>query len=334
MPIKSYASICVEGGDQVGKADAALTLHKELKRKGINVTYCSFPIYSTPIGTTIRCLLKEGCPKNVLNPDNDLEIRLTLYVLNRLEFLDVYLSDEKYIDTVLLLDRSPFSNAVTIGYKIESFDEKQVKEYVKLALNYDRLLISKLGLDRCIVQLKSKAKEWKNIREQEGDQLERKDVQEKCELVYDVYKNIIGDSWHQIITKDKNGWRDRKDILNDICNILKQTYGNFEDIQKGQRFSIGFKEVVDKMYLNSTYSEDVFSKYYLALKENNKDTMYANGVILGKTVADSCKNIHFSNKEVKAEFKRIIEKLPEILNVLEYFLGKNYTTNLAKSLGI
>ncbi|MGI5898035.1 MAG: hypothetical protein ACOX6Q_02645 [Candidatus Dojkabacteria bacterium] len=335
MPIESYGSVCVEGGDQVGKADATLELLAELEREKINVTYCSFPIYAAPIGTTIRCLLNEGYPEDTSVSNNDLEVRCALFALNRLEFLDVYLSDKKYADTMLLFDRSPFSNAVTIGYgaaNIENFDDEKMKEYVELALDLDSLMISKLGLERSIVQLKSERKEWSNMREKEGDQYEREDVQKRCEQVYDIYRDVVGDGWHQVITRDEDGWRSREEILGNICNILKDTYGDMEDIRRGKKMSIGFKDIVEKMYSGSVYSNDVFTKYDSALKRNYKDEMYVNGVMLGKAVASSCKSINFSNEEVRGEFRRIIKKLPEILNVFEYFLGKNYVDNLTKAL--
>lgn len=170
------------------------------------------------------------------------------------------------------------------------------------------------------------------MRKKKGDQHERKDVQEKCEQVYDVYKDIVGSSWRQVVTRNEDGWRSREDILADIWNILTETYGDMKDIRKGKKLSIGFKDVVENMYSGAMYSKEVFTKYDSALRENDKDRMYMNGVKLGKAVASSCKSINFSNEEVRGEFRRIVTKLPEILSVFEYFLGENYVNNLTKVL--
>lgn len=335
MSLGSYGSLCFEGPDQVGKGDASSRILSGLEDDGISVTSCSFPIYSTPIGSAIRMLLKEGYPEDVLSSKDTLSLRMALFALNRLEFLDVYLEDKKYRDSLLVLDRSPYSNAVTIGYGLslfENWDNGLVKGYINEALTYDSLIISKLGLNRCVIQLKSEESRWRNIRSIESDQYEKEGVQERCSGVYEMYKEIVGRGWHQVITKSDDGWKDRDEIREEIGDILWEEYGPMLDIRGGERFNIGFKEIVGKMYPKSEYNSEEYLAYENALRMNEKDQMYSNGVSIGKQVASSCLNIKFSNSEVREEFKRILSAVPEVMGVFGYFLGNSYVNKLKRAL--
>lgn len=337
MGIESYGVISVEGGDQVGKGDATGRMLSELESDGVNITYTSFPIYSTPIGSTIRSLLKEGCPESVLDKESNLSVRMALFALNRLEFMDVYLNDRKYKDTLLVFDRSPYSNAVTIGYGLSllgGWNDSVVQEYVDKAMDYDSLMIFKLALDRCVVQLKSQEDEWKNIRGEGTDHYEKKDVQERCNEVYSMYKDIVGAGWNVVVTKSNEGWRSRDEIWGDIDSILLKTYGSMDEIRRGRRYDIGFKEIVDSIYPRASYGKGVYSSYSQALKGNVKDLMYEKGVELGRGVANSCLNIRLRKKEVRDEFRRIVLDTPEVMSVFRYFLGERFVAKLCRTLDL
>ena len=335
METESYGSVCIEGGDQLGKGDATSRIVKELEADGVNLTFSSFPIYATPIGSVIRSLLKNGISDADLNGVDSLETRMALFALNRLEFLDVYMSDRKYRDTMLICDRSPFSNAVTIGYGLSlqgDWDGQQVRKYVDRAMDFDSLMVSELGLGRCVVQLISEEDEWRDIRTVETDQYEKRDVQENCAKVYEVYKDIVGPGWHQVVTKSDDGWRSRDDIWLDVEEILHLSYGDMGDIRQGLRYDIGFKEIVKNMYPKATYDKKVYHMYDSAIKENVKDIMYTSGLELGQQVADSCMNIRFSDDEVKKEFERILVGTPGTMKVFEHFLGMGFVNKLKRAL--
>jgi len=338
MGAESYGSICIEGGDHLGKGDATSKLREGLELEGINTTYVSFQIYSTPLGTCIRSMLKDGSiSEKTVSKENNLEIRMALFALNRLEFLDIYLSEPKYWNTLLLFDRSSFSNAVTIGYGISlegELDRRKMQEYINIALDLDSLMISKLGLDRCIVQLKMENREWMNMREKEADIHEKKEVQERTSEVYGMYKEIFREQWHEVITRDENDWRSREEIFENIHNILLSTYGDMGEIRQGSEFKIDFGEVVDSLYPKAEYNKGDYLKYKEALKNNDKPNMYLYGMSLGKSVAKSCINIRFSNKEVQDEFRRIISIVPQVMNVYEYFLGKVFVNKLRRALDL
>ena len=335
MEIASYGSVCIEGGDQLGKGDATSRIVSALEADGVNLTFSSFQIYATTIGSVIRSLLKEGISDEKLKGIDTLDVRMTLFALNRLEFMDVYLNDEKYRDTILVLDRSPFSNAVSIGYWLslqEDWNEEEVAGYIDRAMDLEYLMISKLGLDRCVVQLISEEGGWRDIREKEVDQYEKSDVQENCAKVYEMYKDIVGAGWHQVVTKSDEGWRSRDDIWNDIDRILVSTYGDMNGVRQGLRHDIGFKEIVENMYPKAQYNKKMYHMYDSAIKENVKDIMYTSGLKLGQQVADSCMNIKFSNEEVRKEFERILVATPDTIKVFEHFLGMGFVNKLKRAL--
>lgn len=335
MEIVNYGSICIEGGDQLGKGDATSRIVKELKADGVNLTFSSFPIYATPVGSVIRSLLKEGISDKKLEGIDTLDVRMALFALNRLEFMDVYLSDSTYSNTILIFDRSPFSNAVSIGYWLslqKNWDKKEVKGYIDRAMDLETLMISKLGLKRCVVQLKSEEREWKDIRRKDTDQHEKREVQEKSDMVYEMYKDMVGSGWHQVVTKSDDGWRDRDDIWKDIKEILKETYGDLGDIKQGVRYDIGFKEIVENMYSGAMYDNGLYDTYDSAIKKNVKEVMYESGLKLSSQVAGSCRSIKFSNREVKREFKRMVDIVPDVMRVYEHFLGKDFVGKLEKAL--
>lgn len=337
MESSDYRAICLEGGDQVGKADATNNLFLGLEKLNINLTPSSFPIYSTPIGASIRLLLKQGCPEEILPLENSLEARMALFALNRLEFMAVLLTEPKYSESFLLFDRSPFSNALTISYGLTSLDscnENDLMKYINMSLDLDSLMISKLGLGRCIVQLQSKRKSWENVRMEQGDQYEREEVQEKCDMVYDMYKGVVGPGWHQVVTKNEFGWREKGEIYEDILEIIRATYGEMDNIKNGINQPLGFSEITETLYPEANFDNAKLEVYQTALKDNNKNEMYESAVILGKQVATSCAKVEINDKEVRSEFRRILINVPETVNILRYFLGDIFVEKLLKGLEI
>ncbi len=336
MENQYYGSVCIEGGDQLGKGDATSEIVRELEKDDVNLTYSSFPVYATPVGAVIRSFLKGGFSNPGLEEKDSLDVRMALFALNRLEFMDVYLGDKKYRDTMLIFDRSPFSNALTIGYWLslqQGWDEEEVAACIDRAVDYDSLMITELGLDRCVVQLVSTESEWRSVRtEKEVDQHERQDVQEMSRKVYGIYRDVVGPSWHQVVTRRDDGWRAREDIRNDIKSILRNTYGDMENIRQGLRYNIGFEEIVNKIYPQAQYSQELCCMFNSAVRENVKDVMYASGLELGRQVAESCVDIRISNEKVKAEFRRILDIIPNMIAVFEYYYGKSFVEKLEKAL--
>lgn len=337
MEAESYGSVCVEGGDGLGKGDATQRMLSELELEGVNITYSSFPIYATPIGTALRLLLRNGYED--LTPENDLDVRMALFAMNRLEFMDAYLSDkEKYKNSLLVLDRSPYSNALTVAYGLssgENWEDEDILKYIENGMDYDRLISSRLGLGRCVIQLKAEEEEWHNSRNCEVDQYEKSEVQEMCDKVYGLYRDhVVKGGWNEVITRKDGNWKGRDEIWAEINDILFRTYGLMGDIRGGERHDIGFKEIVGNMYPGAKYDKGMFGIYDRALKGNEKSLMYENGLALGGQIAKSeCLNIRISNPEVEEEFRRLYN-LPQMRDVFVHFLGRRFVAKLERGLEI
>jgi len=329
-----YGSLCLEGGDQIGKGDAFINLEKDLLARNIKLVTSSFPIYSTPIGTCLRRLLVEGFPKNF---SNELSIRMILFALNRLEFLDVYLGNEKYHNSFLLLDRSPYSNALTISYALANIGgakKEELQKYVNFAMNFDSLIISSLGLKRCVVQLYAEAcneQEWRGRQDTENeDMYEKNEVQRICQDVYEIFEKEVGTGWKKVPTRIGSNWRSREDILNDLNMIIMDTYGELPANSESSSYRIDFNEIVPHMYEEAEWSADDQQKYLEALEMNNKSEMYTYAVRLGLSSANSVRRIKFENEGVRQEFKKLV-KVNGVLDLIGYFLGVDFVSKLIDS---
>ncbi len=335
MNFNHYKVLSCEGADQVGKADAILNLRNRLANNSISVTYSSFPIYASPFGTTIRLFLKNGINNLNISHMDELRVRMTLFALDRLEFLDVLLSNEKYKDTFVILDRSCFSNALTIAYGMSSFKditEKDAEELVKNNLEFESFMIKALNLKKCVVQLISKENKWGNIRSKNADQHERREVQEMSDYTYSLYAKKVGEGWNQIVTKDLDGWRDREEISNEIFDAIHRSFGKVEKSKNFVNYHISIKEVLSDIYPNSKYSKKDLDEYLDALINNDKDRMYEYGIKIGKDTASSCPAVILRNEDVRNEFRRLIDMNPKILDVLGNFVGENFCIKLLKAL--
>jgi len=325
----------LEGGDQIGKGDAFLNLRKDLLAQNVKLISVSFPIYSTPIGSCLRRLLVEGFPLHSSNDLNELNIRMILFALNRLEFLNTYLGDKRYHNSFVLLDRSPFSNALTIAYALanmENAKKEEIEEYVNCAMNFDSLMVSSLGLKRCVVQLYADNQEEESWRGRESieneDMYEKSKVQEISREVYGIFEKMIGTGWYRVPTKIGKSWRSRVDILNDLKRIISDTYGDLPIDDEGvSSYSINFNDIVSNLYCGAEWSADDQQKYLVASEGNDKDSMYTYALKLGLSSAYSTKAIKFQNENVRKEFKKLV-KVEGVLDLIEYFLGKDFIFKL------
>lgn len=329
---KNYKVIVCEGGDQVGKADAILTFSEKMLDLGIPVTYSSFPIYATPFGTIIRLFLRQGLDDLKLDKNRELKVKMAMYALNRLEYVDVLLAHKKTKDTLILLDRSPFSNAVTIAYGLANMpevrDEKILNELIDFALKLDGFMIKTMKLTNCVVQMVSEDRSWDNVRKETADINENEDVQAAADRIYGMYAQRFGKGWKQIVTKTGSGWRDRKEIFNDIRKFLESRV-DISALPKSRkilkiRYEIGIEEILKHIYKGEDLPEGIICRYLTALRNNDKDSMHNYGCIIGVEVGRTCKVMHFSHKEVRNALRDIVEDVPEVLKLLEYFISKGF----------
>lgn len=340
MAIVGYRVVACEGGDQVGKADAILNFSQRILEMGLPVTYASFPIYATPIGTCIRQFLRNGTEEFGIEPIKDLKVKMSLYALNRLEFMNVLLSKREYKRTLILLDRSSFSAAVTIAYGIanneELEDEEKVKELMEYGLDMEKLMIGKLRLSHCVVQMVAKDSPWENVRNEKKDINETDDVQGKVSYVYDLYSQKFGNGWRKIVTRTPEGWRDRGDISKDMYDFVSGR-GVLEGLERKDglvsvRYEIGIEEILKHIYHGEILREGLLLQYLNALRGNDKDTMHVLGCEIGESVGRTCKCILFSNREVRESARRICAELPEVYMIFQKYIGEEFVAKFKKAI--
>ncbi len=339
MTNTSYRAVVCEGGDQVGKADAILTFSEKMIDMGVPVTYASFPMYASPIGTIIRLFLRQGLNDCKISKMEELKVMMSLYALNRLECFDFLLSHPKYKQTLLLFDRGPFSIAITIAYGLVNIEEakesKIVNQLIDYALSIEKTMIKKLNLDNCVVQLVPEEQVWNNSRNAKFDINENQEVQKASDEIYSMYAKRVGAGWRKIITKKKKGWRDREEIFKDIYDFLIERGGylKFADNRMIKtRYEIGIEEILNGIYRGEILPEGIINKYLTALRSNDKDVMYDTACIIGKEVGRTCKIIKFKNKLVRDAAKKIADDNPAIIKVIQHFINKEFADKFVKAI--
>ena len=338
MRSKNYKVVSCEGGDQFGKADAILTFSKKFLDSGVSITYSSFPIYATPFGTVIRKFLKNGLDDFKFSPVKELKIKMALYALDRLQFLDVVLSNPEYKKTLILLDRSSFSNAVTLAYGIVNIKDFRRKEDMNSFLRYafwiDGLMIRKLGLKNCVVQMVSGDSSWDNVRGEEHDINENTDVQRITEKTYKIYQERVGDGWKRITTKTKDGWVDREEIFKNIYDFVVERYGEFNLEVFPKKLVINIEEILDNSYPSAVVKKGDIKGYLEALNGNDKDSMHEYGIKIGEQIGLSTKEFILNNEEVQEMFSKIIRRKSDtdILEVIKRYLGEGFVDKVLEAI--
>jgi thymidylate kinase len=335
----NYKVVCCEGGDQVGKADAILTFTKKMMELGVNVTYGSFPIYATPIGVCIRLFLRQGLPESNISEKEALKIKMALYALNRLEFMDILLSHPQYKDTLILLDRSPYSNAVTIAYGVTNSPKLKGKEQIDSLIDYafelESFMRRKLNTKNCVVQMVSEDRSWNNVRNEKADINENESVQKASDEIYQMYAKRIGAGWKEIVTKKKEGWRGREEIFNDIYNFSVERLGKIRSAEKGIVSvinEIGIAEILKSMYRGCVLPEGLVTQHLKSLRENDKDMMHDTACIIGVEIGQSCKLVVVKHKAVREAMLKILDDNPGVYDVLKYFISDAFVDKLKKGL--
>jgi thymidylate kinase len=336
MPKRNYRVVSCEGGDQCGKGDAILTFRQKFLKEGVSVTFSSFPIYATPFGTAIRKFLNSGMETFNFDPRRDLKIKMSLYALNRLEFLDIVLSNPEYKKTLILLDRSSFSNAVTLAYgvvNIEDLSNEEIEEYIKYAFWLDNLMIRKLRLKDCVVQMVALSAKWDKDKERkQKDIYENPDVQSMTEKTYDLFQEKVGEGWKKVITKMENGWEDREDIFKNIYDFVVSRYGEFNLEVFPKDYFVNVEEVIKNSYPGAQVDKNDIKKYIEALVNNEKDPMYSYSIKIGEQIASTCEDFVIKDKDVRKKFTLILKDLPEVYEVLEVYLGESFSKLVEQSI--
>jgi hypothetical protein len=331
--IADYKTVCVEGGDQVGKADAVLNFSSKVLEQGTSVTYISFPVYASPFGGSIRMFLRNGLESMDMDPYEELSTKMAMYALDRLQIFDVLLSEKKYRDSLIIMDRSPFSNAVTIGYgiaNIQDIAEGDVQDFVQYALALEGDMIKKFSFDECVLHLISTSSVWGNVRGERRDINENSDVQLATEKAYNLYGEIIGDGWTQLITKTESGWREREEIYSDILKFTNERVGDFPITPNPGFFTLNIREILG-MYEGAEVEDLLVEKYLDALMNNEKEDMHDYGIEVCLALGKTFSNIRFRNSEVLKAFKKVLKMAPKTLDIMDMYVDPNFSSKVIKS---
>lgn len=332
-----YECIDFEGLDQVGKGDAVRNISLEISNLGYDTCVNSFPYYATPIGFTIRDLLVNGIPESInIDRDREVELKMTMFALNRLEILNCILFDKKH--DVYVFDRGPFSCSLTIGYHIfqHSEDYEKIGYLIDRDLYFDSYFRKILNVDNCVIYLKHKDIEWEKSRGKEDSDLhERSEVQGISGDVYSLFGEKIGEGWNDVVTKDENGWRSREDIKKE-CLSIAIGRGVLENSKKkegkGELTYLGIDEVVRFLYTGSRINRSLVDDWKSAIQCNDKKEVFRVSKIVSDALASSTERIKWYDSNIVDSINNLISEYPEILDIINYKYGKTFLDKFVDSL--
>lgn len=333
-------SVVFEGGDQVGKGDAAINVAKELSEKGEDVILVSFPFYATPIGTTIRLVLSGGydefkeipAMKDAIGNSRQTECVMALFALNRLETLSCLknLGEE---GKFLVFDRSSYSHALTISYNMVSgaISDEELNYVVENAIGMDIAFIEALNLKNCVVQLCRKNSKWSATRGEGEDKYESRDVQEICDDVYSKFSERVGRGWVKIITREGDNWRERSTIKDEIMEHINRRITQRQEGESGNFEILKLDEAIGCIYPDVELDKDEIATWNYALDMNDKKRMYQSAVNIGRSMAMGITQIILDPK-TKNAMGAIFEEYPECYALLAHFVGESYAIKLSKAI--
>jgi thymidylate kinase len=326
----NYRSLCVEGLDHSGKADATLTFLENMLESDISVTHISFPVYASPFGAAIRRILSNGLEDMDMSIEEQTKAKMALFALDRLQVLDILLSSDEYKETLLVFDRSPFSNAITIGYLLAqegNIKQESAEELVDFALSLEQYMISQLGLDRCVVQTEVDQGGWKNVRNGEKDIYETMDVQSLSEQIYSIFASRIGDSWHKIVTREGESWKERDDIFNDIFSKVFAAHGELPSSDTPRKQILNISQILS-LYPGASVEDILVEKYLKALESNEKDEMHHLGNQIAMQILNTSEKFVLKDGGCLDSFRKIVDSCPSCLEVFTRMMGDEYTFKL------
>jgi thymidylate kinase len=238
------ASLVIDGNDGIGKSTITSMLRQTYQEQGYNTLGVHFPQYDTHWGKTIKRLLSSG------DGGLSLQERMVVYALNRLECVDTIKCElgKQDGDTILLFDRFPTSNILTIAYYLASTTlkdsskieilrwilahEEEIEEHISLMYEIDAAFIKALGLEDTRVFIPAIDPEVSISRiETDANRHEPSDTYEKRQVQLIAYYLYSLAHKRQLLSIDivEQGGRPANEIATQIVDSADITEGDTEN---------------------------------------------------------------------------------------------------------
>lgn len=325
-----------EGSDQVGKGDAVENFSKYISSLGHSTCTIAFPYYAIPFGYIIRDILINGFPSFLKfeNSNREVNVKMALFALNRLEVLNCILQNTEF--DIYVLDRGPYSSPLTISYHIiaNPGQESDIDEYLNSSLEVDSFFRKKLNIDNCVICLKHEGIEWEKSRKMDGgDLFEKKEVQDRAGQIYQMLEKRVGLGWKNVVTKDKSGWKDRDEICKESFQFAKNR-GVIPP--KGGKYPLeptflGIEEIQKYLYHGSQVDSELRERWLSAVGCNDKGEVYRVSKDISTALVGSTERISWEGGEIVLYIKALLDKYPEIWEIVEYMYGKIFLSKLKDS---
>lgn len=324
-------SVDVEGGDQVGKGDAVKNIAAELAGEGFDVSVVSFPCYATPIGFSIREILRRDMFADFgMSERESVYSRLSLFALNRLEVLNSIMQSKD--SSLYVFDRGPFSHALTIAYALaKGYPRSMTEELAKNSLAMDSFFRKQMNIDGCVIRLFDEGKVWVKSRLEADDMYESDDVQEIGNEVYEIFSKEIGMDWIDIASRNRDGWRSREDILHDCLSFIKPRVKlSPEKVYKVLKY-LSIDNVCAGLYQGSKIDERALNLFSESLSGNDKKRMYEASERIAYDTALTVRRIKWYNDEIKEVVRDILNSNWGVSCLMERLYGEGFVVKLLKS---
>jgi len=338
----NFRSVPIEGRDQIGKGDVTQHLMQEFTKREINIHKISFPVYSTPFGGIVRKTLENGFVgipelKDICGTPRELELKMAGYALNRLEALDSVLRRFNEKEEYFLLDRSPYSQALTIAYGlggVGSIKKEEVADLVEWGMDFEKLFINTFNATECVLHLKADYGKtgWRKTRE-DGDLYEVKEIQEVADVVYEEIASFVGKGWNCVYTKKNGEWRDRRDIYREVNGIIDRL--GYKSSHPCARPIFDILEIAQDVYNTDVSNLESYQRYFMNIEiddnERNRET-YRLAYEIAGDIIKNCKYVKFHDAEVMDSVREILGLYPEMFILLDYYWGENFMNKLKEGI--
>jgi thymidylate kinase len=344
MEIEDYRSvnfsksIVIEGGDHLGKGTVCENIAKHLSENGVECMPLSFPNYGLPLGASVRKFLSTGYFERETDLANEeiVYIKRAIFALNRLEVANLLLSSSEFKGKVLVWDRSSYSNAVSIGYYLYSEGmnvDEATKEGVETAFQMEYFLRESFNTDNCVLRLIRSESKWEAQREEREDIHENSEVQDLSDSVYDLYRDLVGEGWEDVVTRVGGSWRSHEEILTDAMEHVH----NRVELKYGGK-PVEITRISNRDIIRTLYGLEGRIPYIReldeALRANLKGEIYEYGMLVSEYVIKNVQQVQWANEEIREAVRVLFRVTPMLEESLNDLWDGEFGTKIVQSLNV